>query len=275
MSDTPAWMKPASDRVVLPPEIDTSVAHPARVWDYWLEGKDHYPADREVGEQIVHAVPEFEVIARADREFLGRAVRYLAAEAGIRQFLDIGTGIPTANNTHEVAQAVAPESRVVYVDNDPIVLVHARALLTSSPQGVTKYIDADLREPDKILQAAARTLDFDQPVAVTLLGILEFIPTTEEAHAIVQQLMAAVPSGSYLVVSNPIPGEAMDKAAQLWNESGAVTVTIRSLEDSESLLDGLEVLEPGMVPLPQWRPDPDTRYTDREIPYAGAIGRKP
>ncbi|MPZ89012.1 MAG: SAM-dependent methyltransferase [Nitriliruptorales bacterium] len=275
MSETPAWMKPAPDRAVPPPEIDTSVAHPARVWDFWLGGKDHYPADREVGEQILKALPDFAVIARADREFLGRAVRYLAGEAGIRQFLDIGTGIPTANNTHEVAQVVAPESRVVYVDNDPVVLAHARALLTSSPQGVTRYIDADLREPGSIIEAAAQTLDLEQPVAITLLGIMEFIPSTGEARGIVNRLMDAVPSGSYLAITHPVPGQAMNKAARLWNESGATPVTIRGEEESTSLFDGLEVLDPGIVQLPHWRPDPDTQYADRDFPYFGAVGRKP
>lgn len=258
-----------------PVKIDTSVAHPARVWDYWLEGKDHYAADREVGEQILYAVPVFRQVAQADRQFLGRAVRFLAGEQGIRQFLDVGTGIPTANNTHQVAQGVAPDSRIVYVDNDPVVLAHARALLTSSPEGVTDYIDADMHEPEKILEAATKTLDFTQPVAVTLLGVLEFVQETSEAKSIIDTLLAALPAGSYLGISAPEPGEEMDKAAQLWNESGAVTVTIRSSEDVTSLFDGLELVEPGIVPLPQWRPDENTRFTDRGVPYLGAVGRKP
>ncbi|HEX6324994.1 MAG TPA: SAM-dependent methyltransferase [Jiangellaceae bacterium] len=273
MSNTPEWMKrPPTDPAA---EIDTSVAHPARVWDYWLGGKDHFPADREVGEQILAALPEFGVIARADREFLGRTVRYLAGEEGIRQFLDIGTGIPTANNTHEVAQSVAPESRIVYVDNDPIVLVHARALLTSTPEGKTDYLDADLRDPDAILEGAAKTLDFSKPVAVSLLAILEFVPTTEEAKSILNKLMGATASGSYLVISHPVHSKAMDEAGRLWNESGATTVTIRSEDEVLSLFDDLELLDPGLVPLPQWRPAPDTRYTDREFSYYGAVGRKP
>jgi S-adenosyl methyltransferase len=273
MSNTPDWMRSTTNPSAV--EIDTSVAHPARVWDFWLEGKDNFPPDREVGEQILAALPEFAVIARADREFLGRAVRYLAGEVGIRQFLDIGTGIPTANNTHEVAQGVAPESRIVYVDNDPIVLAHARALLTSTPEGATDFLDADMHEPDAILAAAARTLDFNQPVAVTILATLEFVTTTEEAKAIVDRLLAAMPSGSHLVISAPIHSESMDEAARLWNESGATTVTIRSLGEVAILFEGLELLEPGLVPLPQWRPDENTRYTDRDFSYVGAVGRKP
>jgi hypothetical protein len=274
MTETPAWMKRAPDSPPVPPEIDTTVAHPARVWDYWLEGKDHFPADREVGEQILHAVPEFSIIARADREFLGRSVKYLAGEVGVRQFLDIGTGIPTANNTHQVAQAVAPDARIVYVDNDPIVLVHARALLTSTPEGATDYIDADLHEPEKIIEGAAKTLDFSQPVAISMLAILEFITTTEEARSIIGTLLDAVPSGSYLTISQPVHSKEMDEAARLWNESGATTVVIRSFEEIASLFDGLEMVEPGLVPLPQWRPEPTTRYQDQDVSYLGGVGRK-
>src|SRR6266496_4117080 len=163
---------PPGDGDDAPAGIDTSVASPARIYDYWLGGKDNFPADREAAEQVIEVFPGIIPGVRANRAFLGRAVRYLAGEAGVRQFLDIGTGLPTANNTHEVAQEVAPESRIVYVDNDPLVLVHARALLTSHPEGETAYIDADVRDPGKILQAAAETLDFSQPVALMLLGIL-------------------------------------------------------------------------------------------------------
>src|SRR5512133_806089 len=166
-------------------KLDTGVANSARVWNYWLGGKDNFAADREAGEHVLAAMPVMGVLARADRAFLGRAVRYLAGPAGIRQFLDIGTGIPTANNTHEVAQAVAPESRIVYVDNDPVVLVHARALLTSTPEGATDYVDADLRDPDLILQAAAATLDFDKPVAIMLLAILGHIDDSDDPHRLV------------------------------------------------------------------------------------------
>ena len=184
------------------PLIDTTVSHSARVWNYWLGGKDHYPVDREVGDRVAEMYPDIVLLARAARAFLSRAVQYLAGEAGIRQFLDVGTGLPTVNNTHEIAQSIAPESRVVYADNDPLVLAHARALLTSSPEGVTDYIDADLRDPGKILQEAARTLDFSKPVAITLIAILHHIPDFDEARSIVTRLMEAVPSGSYLVISH-------------------------------------------------------------------------
>jgi S-adenosyl methyltransferase len=255
--------------------IDRTVAHPARVWDYWLDGKDHYDADREVGDQILQALPEFKSIARADRQFLGRAVRLMAGDLGVRQFLDIGTGIPSANNTHQVAQSVAPDARVVYVDNDPVVLVHARALLRSTEEGATAYIDADMNDPERILEQAKETLDFDKPVALTMLAILEFVPDLADAKAIVGSILDRLPSGSYLTISAPVHGEAMDRAAALWNESGATTVTIRSLEEQKSLFDGLELLEPGLVPLPQWRPEAGTDYTDQDFPYVGGVGRKP
>ena len=182
--------------------FDARVAHPARVYDYWLGGKDNFEADRIAGEATIAAYPAIRASARANRAFLARTVRYLAAEIGIRQFLDIGTGLPTANNTHEVAQAVAPESRIVYVDNDPLVLSHARALLTSSPEGVTAYLDADLRDTDRILKLAADTLDFSQPVAIMLLAILHYIPDLDQAQQIVARLVSGVPSGSYLVISH-------------------------------------------------------------------------
>src|SRR6476660_5379403 len=193
----------------LPPRLDTSSAHSARVWNYLLGGKDNFAADREVGDMILQMFPGIAHIARLQRRVLGRAVRYLAGEAGIRQFLDIGTGLPTADNTHEVAQAIAPESRIVYVDNDPLVLVHARALLTSTPEGATDYIDADMHDPDKILAEAARTLDFTQPVAVTMLGVVIFISDDGEAYGIVRRFLDALPSGSYLVLSHTITSPTM------------------------------------------------------------------
>lgn len=260
----------------VPGTFDTNVAHPARVWDYWLGGKDHFAADRQVGDEILAALPDFGKIARADRAFLGRAVTYLAGEVGIRQFLDIGTGIPTANNTHQVAQSVAPEARIVYVDNDPIVLAHARALLTSSPEGVTDYIDADMHDPATILEKASKTLDFTQPVVLTMLAVLEFVPDVATAKSIIDTIMDAVPSGSHLVISAPLPGEAMEEAARRWNASGATTVTVRSTAETESLFDGLEILEPGFVELPKWRPVDDTEYVDVDgFLYGGIVGRKP
>ncbi|RKS78930.1 S-adenosyl methyltransferase [Actinomadura pelletieri DSM 43383] len=257
--------------------IDTSVAHPARVWDYWLGGKDHYPSDVEVGDQLEETIPEVVLWARADREFLGRVVRHVITEAGVRQFLDIGTGIPTRDNTHQVAQRLAPESRVVYVDNDPVVLAHARALLASSPEGATDFVDANLHDPDTILAEAARTLDFSQPVLVTLLGILEF-SVTDEAYTIVNRILEPFPSGSHLAIacpSNETNTEAMDEVARKWNESGATPIIMRSAAGLKRFFEHLEMLEPGLVPLPRWRPDPGTLYADRDMDFYCAVGRKP
>jgi hypothetical protein len=257
--------------------IDTSVAHPARVWDYWLGGKDHYPADIEVGDQLGATIPEVVLWARADREFLGRLVRHVIVEAGVRQFLDIGTGIPTQDNTHQVAQRIAPESRVVYVDNDPVVLAHARALLASSPEGATDFIDANLHDPKAILAEASRTLDFSQPVLVTLLGILEF-SVTDEAYTIVEQILDPFPSGSHLAIacpSNERNTAAMDEVARKWNDSGATPIVMRSTDGLKRFFHRLELLEPGLVPLPKWRPETGTLYADRDMDFYCAVGRKP
>ncbi|MFG2000462.1 SAM-dependent methyltransferase [Spirillospora sp. NPDC048911] len=257
--------------------IDTTVAHPARVWDYWLGGKDHYLPDEELGDQLNQAMPEVVIWARADREFLGRAVRYMVTEAGLRQFLDIGTGIPAADNTHEVAQRLDPNCRVVYVDNDPIVLAHARALLSMTSEGATDYIDADLRDPQVILDAARRTLDFSQPVGITLLGILEFI-TTDDAYTIVRELLDAAPSGSHLGISSPVLDvntQAMQKVVQSWNDSGATPAVLRTRAELTRFFEGTELLSPGLVSLPQWRPDPSTLYANREIGFFCGVGRKP
>jgi O-methyltransferase involved in polyketide biosynthesis len=260
-----------------PPEMNTSVAHAARVWNYFLGGKDNFPADRQAGDEVLALMPEIVDSARADRAFLGRVVRYLAGEAGIRQFLDIGTGLPTFDNTHEVAQAVAPECRIVYVDRDPIVLVHARALLTSGPEGVTDYIEADVRDTDKVLQAATRTLDFSQPVALMLLGVLNFIVDDDEAHAIVNRLLDAVPSGSYLAVVHPtqeVHGEAMAETLRHWNERGGTPIVDRSRQQLARFFDRLELLEPGVVSCSQWRPDPGDPSSQIEVPHFCAVGRK-
>ena len=201
--------------------LDTTVSHSARIWNYWLGGKDNFAVDREAGDRVAAMLPIIVTQARADRAFLGRAVRYLADQAGIRQFLDIGTGLPTADNTHQVAQRVAPEARIVYVDNDPLVLSHARALLTSSPEGACDYIDADLREPGKVLSEAARTLDFTQPVALLLLGVLHHISGTEQAQEIVRRLVAALVPGSFLAVNHStsaVSGAAMEEAVAHWNQ---------------------------------------------------------
>ena len=204
-------------------------------------------------------LPSIVVQARADRAFLGRAIRYLAGEAGIRQFLDIGTGLPTADNTHEVAQRVAPEARIVYADNDPLVLLHARALLTSSPEGVCDYIDGDLREPDQILDQAARTLDFTQPVALMLLGIVHHIPDTDQAYSIVRRLTAALAPGSYLTINHStsaVHGAAMEEAVAHWNRVGTPSMTLRTPQQIARFFDGLDLLEPGVVSCSRWRPDP-------------------
>ncbi len=242
-------------QVMPSPLFDTSVPHIARVYNYWLGGKDHFAADRELAERFIAADPEVIAGVRANHAFLGRAVHFLAAKARIRQFLDIGTGLPTANNTHEVAQRAAPDSRVVYVDDDPIVLAHARALLTSDPDGATDYIDADLRNTGTILAQAERTLDFARPVAVMLMGILQCIPDEDDPRAIVAALMDGVPPGSYLAISHPaadVHAEARAGAALL-NEALAAPVTFRSRAAIARFFGGLELVEPGLVSTSQWR----------------------
>jgi len=259
------------------PKIDTTVPHSARIWNYWLGGKDHYPVDQAAGDAYVKTFPGIITIARTSRAFLARTVRYLAAEAGIRQFLDIGTGLPTHDNTHEVAQRVAPECRIVYVDNDPLVLVHARALLTSSPEGACDYIDADLRDPAAILSAAARTLDFTQPIALMLMQILGHITDDEQAYAIVRQLVAALPPGSYLVISDGtnVGSEELDAALRRYSETGAVPYRIRGPQQVAGFFDGLELLEPGVVPCLQWRAEVASIFPAPDVETLGAIGRKP
>jgi S-adenosyl methyltransferase len=262
----------------VPAEIDTSVASPARIYDYWLGGKDNFPADQEAAQQVIEVFPGIIPGVRANRAFLGRAARYLAGQAGIRQFLDIGTGLPTKDNTHEVAQQVAPESRVVYVDNDPIVLVHARALLDSTPQGATDYVEADVRDADKILRGAAATLDFDKPVAITLLMILMLVEDDEDPYGIVARLLEAVPSGSYLVISHPagdVDSGEIAKAYERLNERmGATQGTLRGHAEVARFFDGLEMVEPGLVQLHRWRPDPGDSGLDRDVPAYAGVGRK-
>jgi O-methyltransferase involved in polyketide biosynthesis len=247
------------------------VPHSARIWNYWLGGKDNYAVDREAGDQYKEIFPGIAVVARTSRAFLTRAVRYLATEAGIRQFLDVGTGLPTANNTHEVAQRAAPESRIVYVDNDPLVLAHARALLTSSPEGACEYLDADIRDPAAILAAAA--LDFTRPVALMLMGIMGHF-TDAEAYPIVAHLLAGLPAGSYFALYDGADtNEAFNRAQQGYNDSGAVPYHLRSPERFERYFEGLKLVEPGVVPVPHWRPDPDADPVEI-YSYCG-VGRKP
>jgi O-methyltransferase involved in polyketide biosynthesis len=258
------------------PEIDASVPHSARILNYWLGGQDNYAVDRRTGKRMLAMAPDMARSARENRYFLGRAVRYLAGEAGIRQFLDIGTGLPTANNTHEVAQRVAPESRIVYVDNDPLVLVHARALLTSTPEGACDYIDADVNDPETILREAARTLDFSQPVAIMMLAILQFVPGGQ-AQPIIGRLIDAVPSGSYLTIAHPtaeVDGEAMNKVMQFWNKHGSALMTLRTRAEIVRLFDRVKLLDPGVVSCPRWRPEPATTGETADVTVFCGIGRK-
>jgi len=262
----------------LPPKIDTTVPHAARMWNYWLGGKDYYDVDREAGDQFSQAFPDIVRIARLSRHLLARIVRHLAQEAGIRQFLDVGTGLPTVDNTHEVAQRVAPDARVVYVDNDPLVLTHARALLTGTPEGATDYVDADLHDPDAIIAAAARTLDPDRPVALMLMGIVGYVPDERGAYTIVARLMDALPSGSYLALwdgANLVTGQALDQAQDDYNEGDGVPYHLRTRAEITAFFDGLELVEPGVVSLPLWRPDHDPFGAPAEVDALCGVARKP
>jgi hypothetical protein len=268
------------------PQIDATVAHPARIYDYLLGGVDNFEADREAAERGAEAVGGMAVAqaqVRAQRRYLGRAVRWLAADAGIRQFLDIGTGIPNSDNFHRVAQDIAPDTRIVYVDNDPIVLAHAHSLLKSTPDGVTAYVDGDLREPERILEQAAATLDFDRPVAIVLVGILHLIRNDEDPWGIVARLLAAVPSGSYLAISHmasDIETESMTELASRMSRQTPATWTVRSRDEVARFFDGLELVPPGLVPMDQW-PEPEPPAPGplpppgSTLPGYGAVGRKP
>jgi hypothetical protein len=244
--------------------FDTSVAHQARIADYLLGGRENFAADRKAAEAMIEAYPTMVELMRANRAFLRRAVRFLAGEAGIRQFLDIGTGIPTAGNTHEVAQEIAPDSRVVYVDYDPVVLAHARALLTGTSEGVTDYVDADLRDVTKVLTGAAETLDFGKPVAVTVAMTLHAIPDEDDPHAIVAQYMNAIPLGSYLSISHPASDIEPEKAADIVDRLKPLShqqYTARTRAQVLRFFDGLELVEPGLVQVQQWRPVIETDET--------------
>jgi hypothetical protein len=258
-------------------DFDTSVPHSARVYNYWLGGKDNFAADREVGERTIAAYPNVVFSVRAGRAFLARAVRFLVTECGITQFLDVGTGIPTADNTHEVAQRYAPASRIVYVDNDPIVLSHAQALLKSDPAGACDYIDADMHDPAAIVAGAARTLDFSKPVAVMLIAVLQYGGEDEEIGRVVRELMAPCVPGSYLTISHPasdIDAEQTAEFTRRFNESAAEHMIRRDRAGVTRLFDGLDLVEPGVTRTAMWRPDSEIEAKTPAALWAG-VARKP
>ena len=271
------WFPGITPSREMPVEIDTSVAHPARVYDYILGGKNNFAADQAAARAALAANPALGTAMRENRAVMRRMTAFLAGEAGIRQFLDIGTGLPTSPNLHEVAQERAPSARVVYVDNDPIVLAHARALLTSSPEGATAYLEADLREPDTILAAARQTLDFSQPIALMLLGILHFIPDSDQPHDVVARLVAALAPGSYLAIQHPTadfypPGAGTAAAYQ----RAGIAFQYRTREEFARFFTGLELLPPGIVPMAEWRAEsePGPRPAPAEASAYAAVARK-
>jgi S-adenosyl methyltransferase len=274
--DTPRRTAPAPENAEAP-TFDSSVAHIARVYNYWLGGKDNYAADRAAGDRTIAEFPGIVASARANRAFLRRAVRFLVTDAGVRQFLDVGTGIPTSDNTHEVAQSLAPESRVVYVDNDPVVLAHARALLTSTPEGATDYLDADLREPGPILAGATQTLDFSRPVAIVLLAVLQLLGDDDDPYRVVADLLAAVPAGSYLALSHPTSDVQQDRVTAMvarLNALVAEKVTTRDRDQVARFFAGLEPVEPGLVNVAEWRPDA-ARQAQEPAALWVCVARKP
>jgi acetone carboxylase gamma subunit len=274
VTDSPPTRSPSE------PDIDTGVAHAARIYDYMLGGTTNFEADREASHAAATLVPGgFEAVSaglKANRGFITRAVRYLTAECGIRQFLDVGAGIPTYDNVHEIAQEIAPDTKVVYVDYDPIVLAHAHKLLQSSDQGKTGYLEEDLRDPDKVLAGAAKTLDFGQPVAVVLAAILHFFPDSENPQRVVDRLLAAVPPGSYLVLSHLARDiYDLDATYERLNAATRETFVLRTRDQVAGFLHGVEIVEPGVVLVHEWRPDPgEAPYEDMMLPLYGAVGRK-
>jgi len=261
-----------------PLPYDTTIAHPARVYNYWLGGKDNFEADREVGEQTKAAYPDIVSGVRAQRAFLASAVRYLVTHRGVRQFLDIGTGLPVAENTHEVAQSLAPESRVVYVDNDPMVLAHARALLTSAPEGACAYLDADIRDTGNVLRAASGLLDFGQPIAVMLIGILHLIPDADDPAGIVARLVDGLPAGSWLAIAHPASDVARDKVATMtdrYNQRVTTAATLRTHAEISAFFAGTELLPPGVVQYHRWHPGEAARNAEGEVAAYCGLGRKP
>lgn len=255
----------------------TDIPHSARIWNFWMGGKDYFTVDRVVGEASLEIDPDIAPMAAHCRQFLIRAVRYLASEAGCRQFLDIGTGLPTMQNTHEVAQAAAPESKIVYVDNDPMVLNHARALLTNTTdEGVTAYVDADFNEPERIIADARNILNFSQPVAVMFMGVLGHVSTHDDMLRIVRTVMDAVPSGSYLALyDGTTDRQAYVTLCEEYAKSGGVPYNPRTPDEIRAAFDGLELIEPGFVPVTEWRADPDESNAPKPASAYGAVARKP
>ena len=264
------WLK-ATSRVRRPAQVDSSLPNVARVWNYLIGGRDNFEADRRAARQLVAAAPVMEQVALASRAFLRRTVTYLAVKQGIRQFLDIGTGIPAAGNTHEVAQAADPSCRVVYVDNDPVVLSHARARLRSTTEGLTSFIDADARDTKTIMAAARATLDFREPVGVIMIDILNFL---EDADEVVDRTLEEIASGSFLVVMQPARDDRLTAAAQRWNQVSSMPVFLRDGDQIARWLAGLELVEPGLVEIDQWRPGPGDPECPGGVPLLGAMARK-
>ncbi|MEV5824713.1 SAM-dependent methyltransferase [Spirillospora sp. NPDC052242] len=266
----------------VPPGIDPTKAHPSRRYNYWLGGKDNFSVDRESADTVASGFPTVALAARENRKFMARAVRYLARDAGIDQFLDIGTGLPSAGNVHEVAQSIDPAARIVYVDNDPVVLVHARALLTSSPEGRTAYIDADLREPAKILAAPelAATLDLTRPVALMLVAIMHFIVDEEDPYGLVAQLVGALPSGSHVVITHAtgdhLTPEQYEEAVET-NRLSGVPFALRTRAEFARFFDGLDLVDPGVTDVVEWRPDlpPEHRPRVEDVSMYCAAARIP
>jgi hypothetical protein len=255
-------------------KLDTTVPHSARIWNYWLGGKDNFEVDRVAGDEVIAHIPDIPIGAKSERAFLKRVVRFLVEDAGIRQFLDVGTGLPSADNTHEVAQSLDPRCRVLYIDNDPLVMAHARALLSSTPEGTCDYVEADLREPGTILASARQTLDFSQPIGLMLLGVVNHLMDDDVAYGSVAQLVQAMPAGSYLVLTHStaeIHGEPMLRVMRETTERGGTPIRARTKVELERFFDGLDLLEPGVVTCSRWRPDPES--DEPEVYLFGGVGR--
>lgn len=263
------------NRLDLAAKIRPDIPHAARIWNYWMGGKDNFEADRAAGDAVTRVYPDIALMARESRQFLIRVVSHLAGEAGATQFLDVGTGLPTMQNTHEIAQRLTPAARIVYVDNDPLVLVHARALLkNTTPQGVTAYLDGDYHQPELIVEDARNVLDFTEPIVVMFMGVLGYVEKFEAAQSIVRRVMAAVPSGSHLALwDGTATGTAVAEGSERLAQSGAAPYYLRSLTEMTAFFDGLELLSPGLEPISRWRPP--TGGAPASIDAHGAVARKP